>query len=775
LSISPNETRELVPAIDPGSSARLISKTYPKEARSGYDEVDTSMSAVTEQPQPEALGGEVAPAAAPGRVVSGQNWAGKYQIGDRVGGSAATWYRAVELAGGREVLVRVWSLAGGVDGRQKIFEQVRTLDCPHVQRPIEEQVTEWELVQVWEALSGTSLHAWRTEHNAPDPKLITELVRQVGAVVEALQRSGWGHFGLDPDWVYLHETPEGPRFTVGGVDRAEVVERGELIAIEADPLYAPPETAGLYKHTPGSGLLAWDWWSLGRLVQQFVTGRHAVELLPDAIKTQLPRGLRGQAEALLFERTTGAVRAGAVECMTALEKRLDRLLRGLLTSSAEGRWGAEEVRAWLAGEMPSERYDASRNARYFRVDGRSCTADEAADRLLGPEHCERVVFHAMVVNQPWTLAKFLSDSDEHRQEWKQLQAVTELENASALSKVMPKLRKLIAATLGLHVLAGRTFRWRGRVLNAENLREALGRPGDYAALRTELIALADPIVISQIRRHDHAASQLLEALVKRALEAEAFLAKQVGLAPAALGDPARLWLLALESEATLEATRGELKTRYAETSNVAVEKLLAVPHPTPTMLLVLARIADDAPRFGFLTHEEVRQRRLAQLLEQERSLAEVVFWRRLGTAMTAGPMVFGRRWLFAAAITGGILLLAVHAPGPMGLLLGLGPAAVAIILRLLANRHQAGVIAEQIKDAAPWGWRDGVARCGREAAKRAMPVCRWRWHRPWRNWPWCGKRSGRSWSRRTRYAWHLRPGTSRHGRPWRRAGCWPGC
>ena len=29
-----------------------------------------------------------------------------------------------------------------------------------------------------------------------------------------------------------------------------------------------------------------------------------------------------------------------------------------------------------------------------------------------------------------------------------------------------------------------------------------------------------------------------------------------------------------------------------------VEKLLAVPHPGPAMLLVLARIADDPPRFA---------------------------------------------------------------------------------------------------------------------------------------------------------------------------------
>jgi hypothetical protein len=74
-------------------------------------------------------------------------------------------------------------------------------------------------------------------------------------------------------------------------------------------------------------------------------------------------------------------------------------------------------------------------------------------------------------------------------------------------------------------------------------------------------------------------------------------------------------------------------------------------------------------------------------------------------------LVFGRRWLAVGAGAGAILALAVHVPGPMGLLLGLAPVVVALGLRLLANRLQAVAVAQWMGETTPWSWRDGTARC----------------------------------------------------------------
>ncbi|MCX6951997.1 MAG: hypothetical protein NTV51_07505 [Verrucomicrobia bacterium] len=660
------------------------------------------------------------PGPAAGRVVVGACWNGRYQVSGVWGDATTGWYQATDLTTGEGVLLRTFAAADDVKGRTARFERLRAIPCPHWQRPIESHLTADGLVQVWEGVAGVSLRRWRADQSEPTAEVTAELVRQLALAVEALHAAGLGHFQLNADWIFVREEPAGPHFVVGGLDRVTETEQKGLIMIEADPLYAPPETAGLFKHSPGSALLAWDWWSVGRVVQQFMIGRHVVTLVPPDLRAGLPQSLGGLAEALLFERATGTLRAGAVELMGALEPRLARLLRGLLTSSMDGRWGAESVRSWLAGELPVERYNSARLERFFRIDGRSHSAAEAADRLLGPEHCARVEEHALAANQAGTLAKFLAESETHRRDWAQIESVRALEKSTALTKVEPKLRHLVVATLALNSLAQGHFRWKGKALNPENLRAALDRPEEFATLRTELIVLSEPALVAQVRRYDHTAADLLEELVKWVLDAELFFEKQVGVKPADLGDPAALWRLALTGETELTATRLKMKTRYAMTTDAAVERVFSVPHPTPVMILVLARMEQEAPRFGFLTHEEVRQRRLAELLKRAAALVKIVFWGRLELAMKAGPMVFGRRWLFAAAGIGGILLLAVHVPGPTGVLLGLTPIVLALGLRLLTNREQAVSVGRWIAETTPWAWRDGIGRCETELRRLAI-------------------------------------------------------
>ena len=677
---------------------------------------DTLMSELSALPR-EAPAAVPCPGPSAGRVALGQAWNGAYDVTALVDEPGGGWYRATERATGREVWLRVRAAKERTADGAAVFEKLRTIACPHLQRPIAEHVTADEEVQIWEPARGVCLRRWRADQSEPGLAPTVELVRQMTAAVMALHAVGLGHFGLHPDRVFVEETAEGPRFVLGGGEGVTAVDQSELIMIEVDPLYAPPETAGLFKHSPGAGLLAWDWWSLGRVVQSWMLGRHVVTMLPDELKAELPRGLVGLGEALLFERATGTLRAGAVELMGAIDPRADRLLRGLLTSSVDGRWGAEGVQAWLQGEMPAEHYRSGRHERFFQLDGRSFSPKEAAERLLDAEHGAVMEDHALAAEKPGMLANFLAETDGAAPERATLESVSALEKSTALSRLNPKLRRLIVATLGLHALAQGPFRWRGQVVNAENLRVAWGKPAGGATLRAELVALAEPAVVAQVRRHDPGAADLLESLVKSVVEAEQFFGKQIGLRPAELGQPARLWLLALAGEAVLAATRREMQTRYARSTEAAVEKLWRMPHPTAVMLLVLARMEDEPARFGFLTHEDVRRGEQEARLEQGAVLGEIIFWRRLGTAMAAGPMVFGRRWACAAAGAGGLLLLAVHVPGPMGLMWGLVPLALALALRGLANRHQAGMVARWIRGAAPWRWRDGGARCAAEAGK----------------------------------------------------------
>lgn len=655
---------------------------------------------------------------APGRVVPGQRWNERYDVvgslAETGGDEAKAWYRATEVGSDREVWLRTFARGEFTEGRAAIFGKLQAAGQAHGQRLVGAQVTDEEVVQIWEPLPRVTLRRWRAEHSEPSAELTTRLVRHVAEAIEGWQTAGAGHFRLSAERIFVEETPEGPEFVVGGLDRCVAIDQSELIAIKTEVLWAPPETAGLFKHSPGAALLAWDWWSLGRIVQEFVMGRHVVESLPEDLKARLPQSMDGRAEALLFERVTGTLRAGAVELMGDGDKRVGRLLRGLLTSAVEGRWDAGEVRAWLEGEMPAEHYHSPRNERFFQIDGRRLAVAAAADRLLGPAHEAAVEDQALAADKPGMLAHFLAGSPTHGRERDQLQAIVALEKSTALARVDPALRRRIVATLGLNSLAMGHLRWRGRVVNAENLRAEFDRPGGSAVLRAELTVLAEPVLMAQVRRHDHAAADLLEEMVKLIAGAEAFFGKKLGLRPAALGDPAKLWQLALKGEAALTAKQQELKTRYALTTVAAVKTIFEMEYPPAAIALVLARMADEPARFGFLTHEEVRQRRLEGLRKQSAALGKIIFWRRLATAITAGPMVFGRRWLFAGVGAGAILALAVHVPGPMGLWLGLAPVAAALGLRLVANRLQAAAVARWVAPPVPWGWRDGTVRCEAE-------------------------------------------------------------
>ncbi len=658
---------------------------------------------------------ESTPATPPDRPVAvGENWRGLYQVAGVFAERAGRWYQARRLSSGEAVHLRVSALAVA-PARAALFARLRALDCAQLQRPLEEHTTEWERVEVWQPDGAVPLRAWRAARSAITTALVAAVVRDLSAALVALHDAGLGHFNLNPNVVTVDTDGAGPKFVVGSFDTLTAVKQDGLVLIDADPLYAPPETAGLAKHPAGESLFAWDWWSLGRVLQELLLGEHILHHLPDATIAALPQGLRGQAEALLFERATGSLRAGGVELMPNLDPRHTRLLRGLLTSACDARWGAAEVREWLAGEMPAEHYHAPRQARFFRLGGRAHTVSDAAEILRGPAHwtgAER----QLAPDEAGTLARFLASSPDHRDELDSFKAAAELAGSKALSDVPAPVRRALAAALALHALAQRPFRWRGGLLDAAHIRAELARPGALDAARAELSALAEPVIVLQIRRHDKAGASLLERSVKFIAEAEKLFAQKLALPPAKVGDPALLWQIGLEGEAAWSAAVLAFRAKYTLTSHAALEAIFTTPHPTPAMLLVLARVAADPARFGFVSAEELRRRRLARLAEERVALGRIIFWRRLEAAMRAGPVVFGRGWIAVLAGSGALGLLAVHVPGPSGAALGLGPVLLAVALRLAANRLQADVVARLMPELPRWRWHDAARRCAVEAA-----------------------------------------------------------
>jgi len=660
--------------------------------------------------QPPASGA-VAAESVRQRVAAGICWRETYQVAEAFGESEGRWFAARHVGTGENVWLRVSSANTAAD-RDRLWPLLCALDSPHLQKPVEAH-SGAERVEVWRAPEAPTLRQWRADCKAPAADEIRRFVRQMHTALELLHTRGLGHFGVRPDNVFVRPGPDGPVFCLGGFDAVECVDQPELIPIAVNVLNAPPEAAGLFKHSPGPLLLAWDWWSLGRVVQEMILGRHVLLLAPPELTTHPPRSRLQLAEAMLFERDIGALRAGGVELMPALEPEIAVLLRGLLTSAKEGRWGTVEVREWLDGKTPKERYGQSRQQRFFRLEGRGCTPPEAARILSGPAHRADAVAHVFGAEEPGRFAHFLHETRAKHNFHDLLEQAAKLTQAAALKGIPPEITREIATAIALMAISGGEFYWGGQPL-APALADLLETSPDIFKTCTLLRAFAPHVVLDLIKHYDSTAAGRLESLVTGASEAELLL-DRCGLPRSNPAQDLRdLWQLALKPAAKLTAKVDALRQSFACTTNPALQKIFAAPHPTHGMLVLLAWTGRDPQRHGFLTHLEVKERKLAELTAEGRAVAQLLFWHRLERALRAGPLLFGDRWPILGGGLTLVLLLAVHVPGPAGLVLGFTPFAALLLLRLGLNRRQAELVRTWTQ-SSPWTWRDGIRRCRAEA------------------------------------------------------------
>lgn len=642
------------------------------------------------------------------KVAAGRCWRDSHEV-LAARDAEERWFRARNLATGAEE----WLWVGGpatAGRRDPVFQRLQALDCGTLQKAVACQV-DTERVEIWGDAGQVTLREWRNHHPAPGAREIRDFVGDMQAALVALHEAGVGHFAIRPEHITVREGAEGTlRFCLTGLESAELLESSELIPISVNPLYAPPEAAGLYQHSPGPLLGAWDYWSLGRVLQEYILGHTVLELLPTDLRRRMPLSLSGQAESLLMERETGKVRAGGVEVMTELGRREQNLLRGLLTGAREARWGAADLRDWLDGRDPEEHYAAPRNRRFFRIDGRAYTPASAAVVLAGPAKHPEIVPQVFEVAQPGTLAHFLGDAPGYETECEQLETCRRLTELPALAPLPEALRREIAAAIGLLVLGRKTFRWRGEEVNEATLRARLADVKNFARVSAELRAISLPLVVGFLARHDSATGTFLEQLRQSLEGAETLLARQGW----SRDRPHDVWLAAIEPKDRVKERLQAMHQRYARSTVKALDAVFQAPHPTPAMQVVLLWADAAAAKYGFLTHEQVRDAALAELAREGRALVKVLFWHRLERALRAVPLLFGRHWITAIAAVALIAAVAVHVPGPWGAVLGFGPVVMLVGLRLALWRWHQQLEAAWVKAEAPWSWRDGPDRCQRE-------------------------------------------------------------
>lgn len=621
------------------------------------------------------------------------------------------WWRAHRTDTAEEVVLRVAPGACN-DARAPVWERLCELELSHLQRAREAIFTADHRVEISDALRGTPLDAWRAARPAIEPAQVEALVRQMAEALGVLHASGLVHTGLWPGAIFVREDKDRLHFTLGALESAIPFEGERPVALPVDPRYAPPEAVGLELHDPGTALCAWDWWALGRIVQELTLGRHIAATLPE---TSPGESIAARAEALLWERDPAGPRAGAVELMPAPEARVQILLRGLLASAPEVRWNGDFVDRWLRQMPTKEEYDVRRIERKFRWRGRLWTVPAAARELRSAEGWPEAARHLFERDTPDTLAHFLARSPDHQKLREQLDATLKLAETEPWCSLPPEIARELLLAVALLQLAGGDLVWRGRRIEGATLHGLLADEAEHPERLAFVRALTHRNLTAVIERQDFKIGRSLAEIGRVAAEAEAFLLRHGWLKAVDAADSERLFRLALEPATLLQADGlGLLRRDFACTSQPAVDRVFQNAQPARSELVALAWGASRAAEFGFVTHAAWQTQQAAEWRARADRLMNALAWVRLGRALGAGPLVFCARRVWLATWVAVAVIFAVVWPGPQWLPLAFLPGALALAARWIGTVAGGAELRRYAPAAPPWRWRDDAARCERE-------------------------------------------------------------
>ncbi|MFT3867378.1 MAG: hypothetical protein QM715_02660 [Nibricoccus sp.] len=649
-------------------------------------------------------------------VTAGQRWR-NYQIGDQIDTEIGWLYHAVNVGMLEDVQIRIMPCGDDSAVRTQAWQELHSMSRAGVLRGIEAVEEDGFRFEITPPLPATTLHEWAACRKATIED-IEHIVRQVGDALIAMHDRGLVHLNLRPETIYLPAEGSVAQIIVGGLEFVTLYNQPGLIPMPVDPLYAPPEAAGLSKHSPGAGLRAWDWWSLGRILQEVTLGRHVLGLVMNRdISLESPE-VRTRAEALLLERDPKAPRAGAVELMPPMSQRLTDLLRGLLTSSRDGRWGTDEIQRWLKQQPVKDRYQLARNEQLFGWKDRMFTVAEAAEFFTHDAEWADGVKNLFATDDATTLVYFVGDRPEYRQVRDKIEELHKFMQIPSWKDLPTDARESVIAAAAWLLLGGEDAKLTlfGQRVDAACVKGLFARGGVASGVAMVKALTAKPY-IKLIEQADPDAARLLSTLGATVSgEAISVAISQGWLDLSNPADYARLLLLAMEGERKLFDVRKSLQERFACSREKHIQHLLTQPRLTNAELVLLASTAAQPERYGYITHENYRKERYEELRQRAEKLSQALFWLRLAQAMRCGYVLFGP-WKY---LLGGWLLLGLAAAAlrqwaqlPLWLA---GAVVVFVALRFTAGKWLTLLVRRHAPAAAPWRFNTPLLRGQNEAA-----------------------------------------------------------
>ena len=344
---------------------------------------------------------------------------------ERIHGAQAYSFKATDLVSDATVFVKVSREIDHAEGafqRQiALRDRLLQLSNKHLLRCLNLDIYDGRLIEVFEYLDGGPLSEWLLVKPKLPEDEIRALVTQLTEGIRAMQEEGGlVHRDIKPTNVFVQATETPFLIKIVDFGLACRIGAGGLSPVEGTRFYSPPEC--LARHVANDeALRSWDWWSLGRIVQDVVDGI-GVEQRLTQLQRHLPQEAQGvhrsEREALQFifdevlreqDRDKYHVRAGMVELSEKLpgSARWIPLMKGLLTTKRASRWGHKEVISFLSGKAVREFYSVSADAETLEFDNAFWELSALAQHLR--ERSGRLSDHFLVETEgdPWDQAKKL--------------------------------------------------------------------------------------------------------------------------------------------------------------------------------------------------------------------------------------------------------------------------------------------------------------------------------------------------------------------------------
>ncbi|MCC6363098.1 MAG: hypothetical protein IT165_06205 [Bryobacterales bacterium] len=309
---------------------------------------------------------------------------GQYRLVEELrSGNQARAFRGVRVADSAAVFVKILH---NPTVRPDYFAKLSTLrerilavDHPSLLRCYDFEGDGEAWIEVYEFAEGQTLTEWNHSHHPASDGEVRTALEQLSNAIHFLHASlGLAHRDIKPDNIHVSTKEGGLRLKLLDYGTVSALETGGVTLVVGTKLYSPPESYGRYIRNDAL-LEKWDWFSLGRIIQEMVDGVHAYDRIAGVFAEEIARradhaaAVQEKFDSIMieFDYARNRIWAGMVELSEENPGRAVwiPLLKGLLTSSRQLRWGHEEIVAFLAGRAPRYFYGTKARDEGFEYRG----------------------------------------------------------------------------------------------------------------------------------------------------------------------------------------------------------------------------------------------------------------------------------------------------------------------------------------------------------------------------------------------------------------------